>query len=85
MNKLIPFFLTLIFILTGQSAFGANAGDLDTTFGTGGKVYAVPANFMPAEDVAIQADGSRYLDPGYRSQDLMQSFTANLRDKAGPV
>ncbi|MFN6964931.1 MAG: FG-GAP-like repeat-containing protein [Pyrinomonadaceae bacterium] len=46
-------------IFAGMAGVAAaqSAGAFDPSFGTGGKVYAVPANFMPAQDVAVQADG----------------------------
>ena len=74
MNKLTPCFLTFIFLLTTQFAFGANAGGFDPSFGTGGKVYAVPGNFMPAEDVAVQPDGKLVLVGSTLGPDNTQDF-----------
>jgi uncharacterized delta-60 repeat protein len=74
MNKLTPYLLTFIFILSTQIAFGANPGDLDPSFGSGGKVYALPANFMPAEDVAVQADGKLVLVGSTLGPDNTQDF-----------
>ena len=50
-----------LILLTTQVVFAANPGDLDLSFGSGGKVYALPTNFMPADDVAVQADGKLVL------------------------
>ena len=74
MNKLNLILFTFIFLLTTQFAFGANPGDLDPSFGTNGKVYAVPANFMPAEDVALQADGKLVLVGSTLGPDNTQDF-----------
>ncbi|HUR97099.1 MAG TPA: FG-GAP-like repeat-containing protein [Pyrinomonadaceae bacterium] len=74
MNKLTLSAFALFIFLTSQSAFAANAGDLDPTFGTGGKVYNLPTNFMPAEDVAVQADGKLILVGSTLGPDNTQDF-----------
>jgi len=74
MNKLTPILIAFIFVLTTQFAFGANAGDLDPSFGIGGKVYAIPGNFIPAEDVAVQADGKLILVGSTLGPDNTQDF-----------
>ena len=74
MNKIIPCLFALIVFLTTQSAFAANAGGLDPSFGNGGKVYAVPGNFIPAEDVAIQPDGKLVLVGSTLGPDVIASW-----------
>jgi uncharacterized delta-60 repeat protein len=66
--------LAILFFLTAHTAFATNAGSLDPTFGVGGKVYAIPANFMPAEDVAVQADGKLVLVGSTLGPDMTQDF-----------
>ncbi|MEO6334967.1 MAG: hypothetical protein ABIO91_08295, partial [Pyrinomonadaceae bacterium] len=74
MKRLTPVVLSLMVFFVATSIFAAGAGDLDPTFGTGGKVYAVPANFMPAEDVAVQADGKLVLVGSTVGPDMTQDF-----------
>src|SRR5688572_8768288 len=74
MNKLSPSVFAFIVLLTSQLLLAANAGDLDPTFGTGGKVYNLPTNFMPAEDVAVQADGKLVLAGSTLGPDNTQDF-----------
>jgi uncharacterized delta-60 repeat protein len=74
MNKFTLSAFAFFFMLTSLPAFAANAGDLDPTFGTGGKVFNLPANFIPAEDVAIQADGKLILVGSTLGPDNTQDF-----------
>ena len=74
MKKFTPAILAILFFLTVHTVFAANAGDLDPSFGTGGKVYALPTNFMPAEDVAVQADGKLVLVGSTLGPDNTQDF-----------
>ncbi len=70
-------FNSLLFLLlfsVNVTILFAAAGDLDPTFGTGGKVYNLPTNFMPAEDVAIQADGKLVLAGSTLGPDNTQNF-----------
>ena len=64
----------VIFLLTGTSLLAQLPGDLDTTFGSGGKVYNLPTNFTPAEDVAIQPDGKLVLAGTTIGPDMTQDF-----------
>ena len=64
----------VIFLLTGTSLCAQLPGDLDTTFGSGGKVYNLPTNFTPAEDVAIQPDGKLVLAGTTIGPDMTQDF-----------
>ena len=74
MNKLSPGLFAFLILLTSHGLFAANAGDLDPTFGSGGKVYNLPTNFIPAEDVAIQADGKLVLAGSTLGPDNTQDF-----------
>ena len=66
--------LATILLTITSVIFAANAGDLDPTFGSGGKVYAVPGNFVPAEDVAVQADGKLVLVGSTIGPDSTEDF-----------
>ncbi|HEX6125768.1 MAG TPA: hypothetical protein VFZ23_10400, partial [Pyrinomonadaceae bacterium] len=70
-NRLI---LCVLILMSAVSVFAADPGDLDPTFGTGGKVYNLPTNFIPAEDVAIQADGKLVLAGSTLGPDNTQDF-----------
>ena len=73
--KKLNLILPLLFLLiTTNSLNAADPGDLDPTFGSGGKVYNLPTNFMPAEDVAIQADGKLVLAGSTLGPDNTQDF-----------
>ena len=74
MNRLDPVILLLVIIFVTGNLFAADPGDLDPTFGSGGKVYNLPANFIPAEDVAIQADGKLVLAGTTRGPDNTDDF-----------
>ncbi|MEP6705686.1 MAG: hypothetical protein ABJB34_12845, partial [Acidobacteriota bacterium] len=74
MKRLNPVVLSLMLFVLATSIFAAGAGDLDPTFGTGGKVYGVPANFVPAEDVAVQADGKLVLVGSTLGPDMTQDY-----------
>ncbi|MEO8042223.1 MAG: hypothetical protein ABI646_06430, partial [Acidobacteriota bacterium] len=63
-----------ILLLCVLNVFAGNPGDFDPSFGTGGKVYALPANFMPAEDVAVQSDGKLVLVGSTLGPDNTQDF-----------
>ncbi len=73
MNLLNVFGFLLLPLFSVSSLF-AGAGDLDPTFGTVGKVYNLPTNFIPAEDVAVQADGKLVLAGSTLGPDNTQDF-----------
>jgi len=56
MKILLHLFLLVLGLYSSTAVLGA-AGDLDSTFGSGGKVFASVANMDPARGMAIQADG----------------------------
>ncbi|HVF30417.1 MAG TPA: FG-GAP-like repeat-containing protein [Pyrinomonadaceae bacterium] len=67
--------LILVISLTAAvNIFALRPGDLDPSFGSGGKVYNLPTNFMPAEDVAIQSDGKLVLAGSTLGPDNTQDF-----------
>lgn len=69
--------LTLALILSTialTNLHAADPGDLDPTFGTAGKVFNLPANLMPAEDVARQADGKLVIVGSTLGPDNTQDF-----------
>lgn len=75
MNKTSSFLSIAVFLLAlATHTSAANPGDLDPTFGTGGKVYNTPANLMPAEDVAVQADGKLVIVGSTLGPDNTQDF-----------
>ncbi len=63
-----------LLLTTASTVLAAIPGDLDPSFGSGGKVYALPTNFMPAEDVAVQADGKLVLVGSTLGPDNSQDF-----------
>lgn len=75
MNQYSSVLLLVLLLLTlTTGSLAADPGDLDITFGSGGKVYNLPTNFMPAEDVAIQADGKIVLAGSTLGPDNTQDF-----------
>ncbi|MEO8573674.1 MAG: FG-GAP-like repeat-containing protein [Pyrinomonadaceae bacterium] len=74
MSRLNGILFFLLLSLAATNLFAANPGDLDPTFGTGGKVYNLPTNFIPAEDIAIQGDGKLVLVGSTLGPDMTQDF-----------
>jgi uncharacterized delta-60 repeat protein len=75
MKKTISTSLFSVLVLVAALNVSAlRPGDLDPSFGSGGKVYNLPANFMPAEDVAVQADGKLVLVGSTFGPDQTQDF-----------
>ena len=66
--------LLILLLFNSIHIYAADPGDLDPTFGSGGKIYNMPANFMPAEDVAVQADGKLVLAGSTLGSDNTQDF-----------
>ena len=71
----ISIILSALLLLTAVINVAAlRPGNLDPTFGSGGKVFNLPANFMPAEDVFLQADGKLLLAGSTLGPDNTQDF-----------
>src|SRR4029079_5087074 len=49
--------LVISVFLCPIAIYAGNAGDLDPTFGSGGKVFANPSGLIRANAVALQSDG----------------------------
>src|SRR5215203_3886698 len=74
MNTFKPVLFFVFVALATTNILAAIAGSLDPTFGTGGKVYNFPTNFIPAEDVAVQTDGKLVLVGSTLGPDNTQDF-----------
>jgi uncharacterized delta-60 repeat protein len=72
--KRFSFLSLLLFFALLSTNLLARPGDLDRTFGTGGRVYGTPANFTPAQDVALHSDGKIVIVGFTVGPDLSQDF-----------